>query len=476
MAEEIEELWSKLVLSEEESGEMILARKAKAESLGQAQFSLLVKLFTLKTFNIEAFKTSLRSQWKMDKMPLVRQVGANLFMFVFHSVEALERVLFMRPWSYDKHLVLIKRFEGDAQPQSVQFTHESFWIRVHNLPIKSMTQEVGENIGMAIGKVDKVDIPPGEMGWGRFLRIRVSIDITKPLPRGKRVRFEEDEAFWVFFQYERLPTFCYRCGKLGHSDKDCHLNYAQGLSGEGSKFQFGSWLRSPPLKLLRGSPSDQETPINRNVHAVPEPTQAQSRPEPDPWPKVSNGIEEDVPRMRQSRLELDPLPNIPNGSVVDVPCMRQEVRTLDVPRIGEVEQHLSELAEDSLQSMDYDVEGTESIPIHPALLLDKASSLGSDKFSSLGLGLQTGNVDSSLSTQHPLIPWKRRARLNPQFTSLETVKVYSKDKGKRALPIEFGISESHTELPAAKVRKLNQETDGVSPVLVEAVVQPHQLQ
>ena len=171
---------------------MILGRQTTVDSFDQSQFSLLVKLLTTKAFNIEAFKTSLRSQWKLDKMPLVRQVGANLFMFAFHSEEALEKVLFMRPWSYDKHLVLIKRFVGDTQPQSVKFSEETFWIRVQNLPIKSMTQEVSESIGKAIGTVDRVDIPPGEVGWGRFLRLRVSIDITKPLLRGKRVRFEED--------------------------------------------------------------------------------------------------------------------------------------------------------------------------------------------------------------------------------------------------------------------------------------------
>ncbi len=37
------------------------------------------------------------------------------------------------------------RFEGDLQPTAVTFTHAAFWIRIHNLPIKSMIQEVGED-------------------------------------------------------------------------------------------------------------------------------------------------------------------------------------------------------------------------------------------------------------------------------------------------------------------------------------------
>lgn len=32
---------------------------------------------------------------------------------------------------------------------------------------------------------------------------------------------KEMEDVWVFFKYERLPMFCYRCGIPGHQDRDC---------------------------------------------------------------------------------------------------------------------------------------------------------------------------------------------------------------------------------------------------------------
>ncbi len=48
-----------------------------------------------------------------------------------------------------------------------------------------MVRAVGEDIGNAIGRTIEVDVPENGIGWGRYLRLRVDIDITQPLLRGK---------------------------------------------------------------------------------------------------------------------------------------------------------------------------------------------------------------------------------------------------------------------------------------------------
>ncbi|XP_052113715.1 uncharacterized protein LOC127744907 [Arachis duranensis] len=55
-----------------------------------------------------------------------------------------------------------------------------------------------------------------------YLRIRVSIDITKALPTGFWLDREELPPLWVFFRYERLSdSYCFNCGILGHEKKTC---------------------------------------------------------------------------------------------------------------------------------------------------------------------------------------------------------------------------------------------------------------
>jgi len=80
-----------------------------------------------------------------------------------------------------------------------------------------------------------------------FVRIKVTIDVSKPLCRGRVISLDSGKELWVSFKYERLPNTCYRCGCLTHDDKDCD----QWVEPEGSlsteSQQFGPWIRAPPF-------------------------------------------------------------------------------------------------------------------------------------------------------------------------------------------------------------------------------------
>ena len=54
------------------------------------------------------------------------------------------------------------------------------------------------------------------------------------------VKNEEGGRYWVDFRYERLPTFCYICGILGHDEKHCQASPMEELSGR----QYGEWLKA----------------------------------------------------------------------------------------------------------------------------------------------------------------------------------------------------------------------------------------
>ena len=50
----------------------------------------------------------------------------------------------------------------------------------------------------------------------------------------------EGEKLWVTFKYERLPTVCYICGRLGHDDMHCVARKARQVT----EYQYGDWIRA----------------------------------------------------------------------------------------------------------------------------------------------------------------------------------------------------------------------------------------
>lgn len=87
------------------------------------------------------------------------------------------------PWNFDKILILVKDFEGSHQVKHIKMEDESFWIRIYDLPLIACNKYIMRLIRNTIGRFEEADLVHGEVEWGEFMRIRVNIDITRPLLR-----------------------------------------------------------------------------------------------------------------------------------------------------------------------------------------------------------------------------------------------------------------------------------------------------
>ena len=56
-----------------------------------------------------------------------------------------------------------------------------------------------------------------------FMRVRVIVDVSKPLCRERKISWDVNCEGWATFMYERLPNICYWCGSVFHDDKDYSL-------------------------------------------------------------------------------------------------------------------------------------------------------------------------------------------------------------------------------------------------------------
>ncbi|CAH9083306.1 unnamed protein product [Cuscuta epithymum] len=74
------------------------------------------------------------------------------------------------------------------------------------------------------------------------MRIRVCIDLGKPLKRRLVLQKDEGVTFRVRFCYEKLPSFCFLCGIIGHAESHCPRK-RRGYEVTGER-PFGPWLRA----------------------------------------------------------------------------------------------------------------------------------------------------------------------------------------------------------------------------------------
>ncbi|KAL4351406.1 hypothetical protein GQ457_06G022300 [Hibiscus cannabinus] len=102
-------------------------------------------------------------------------------------------------------------------------------------------------MGSLIGRVVRIDYNTGEGRRGRFARLAVVVNLTKPLK--SRIMID---GFRQPIEYEGLPLICYMCGKYGHTSDTCGSGEiekgtsARQMGKEKSEMDvYGPWMQAP---------------------------------------------------------------------------------------------------------------------------------------------------------------------------------------------------------------------------------------
>ena len=132
----------------------------------------------------------------------------------------------------------------------MDFNLVTFWVQVHDIPRRFRTSKVAEKICSAIGTV--CEVPEGiEVEGDGFIRVRVTVDISQPLCRGRVISMATGKEQWVSFKYERPPNLCYWYGCLMHADRDCELWIDSEGTLQSDSQQFGPWLMAALFTATR---------------------------------------------------------------------------------------------------------------------------------------------------------------------------------------------------------------------------------
>ena len=173
---------------------------------------------------MEAIASTFMPLWRSKNGFKVKNMGNHIVLFTFNNKLEVDTILSNEPWSFDKHLIVLQRYDKDTPIEDLTFNRTSFWVQVHNIPMRFMNQKVAEGICSTV--VTVIQKPNMEVDGGSFMRV----DVTRPLSRGRMVSVGQGKEQWVSFKYKCLPNICYWCGCLNHDDRDCEVCF----DGEGS--------------------------------------------------------------------------------------------------------------------------------------------------------------------------------------------------------------------------------------------------
>ncbi|KAJ8767776.1 hypothetical protein K2173_020716 [Erythroxylum novogranatense] len=242
----VQEMYQRLNLEEEER----VLEYAAAPATGEQnqpnkiwQHCVVGRLLTEKSINFMVFKQVMASVWRPVKGLLVKELGNNVFVFQFFHHLDVERVLNDGPWNYQQNPLLLHVLQPHENPRQIELVKLVLWVQLHNVPHGFVSEKVAGDVGKYIGEFIESDPRNYSPIWRDFMRIRVAIDIRKPLKRKMLIKWTGGENVCLEFKYERLNTFCYFCGIVGHTDKFCRLLYDYPNFPK-EKFAYGTWLKA----------------------------------------------------------------------------------------------------------------------------------------------------------------------------------------------------------------------------------------
>lgn len=231
--------WQQLNLSNEEENEIVVDVGKLMEVNSKGKTSIIGKLHADHTISKEIIQKSMSKIWRTSKPFCILDIKQNIFIFSFDNDDDMNWVMHRETWLFETSLMSLKAFDKNILVTKMDFSSEAFWVNMHDLPIRCMNAEMGNQLGSTIGVVRDCDVNKDGSGWGMALRVLIKLKLEKPITR---VRFlnVEGSRHWIPFTYEKLPRIYFECRRIVHGEE----TYNNGkLSPKNSTGQFEPWLR-----------------------------------------------------------------------------------------------------------------------------------------------------------------------------------------------------------------------------------------
>ncbi|XP_058760028.1 uncharacterized protein LOC131633324 [Vicia villosa] len=171
---------------------------------------VIVKLLGRK-IGYKALETRLKQMWVRKGIINIIDLSHDYYLVAFTHEEDKNATIADGPWFKYDHYLTIKEWTPNFQPENDSIAHVAGWIRISGLPVEYYDPKVVHVIGDRVGRTVKVDKNTLQTERGKYARLCVEVDISKPLLAMFSIK---NKSYKV--EYEGLHMLCLTCGKFGH--------------------------------------------------------------------------------------------------------------------------------------------------------------------------------------------------------------------------------------------------------------------
>ena len=129
----LKQCWENMSLNDREGGEFQFDEETYLSNC-----TIAAKFLTKRVLNTEAIIRTSNPIWRSKNGFKVRNVGIHILLFLFNN-EEVEKIFDGEPWSFDKHLVMIQRYDHSITVKDLVFDKVLLWMQVNDIPIKFLS-------------------------------------------------------------------------------------------------------------------------------------------------------------------------------------------------------------------------------------------------------------------------------------------------------------------------------------------------
>lgn len=85
---------------------------------------------------------------------------------------------------------MYQKLENNEDPHQIQLNTTDMWVQIYDLPRGMVSEKILQSIGNHIGTFLKGDPNNTSGAWKLYVRIRVKMEIDKPLKRRMKIKRE----------------------------------------------------------------------------------------------------------------------------------------------------------------------------------------------------------------------------------------------------------------------------------------------